>query len=187
MLKVAGSRGWKTAKIANAWDALRLKLHPHTSSVLRSYDFTAFVDSRATLNVPAALEAISRYLTESGASMLLDQPRARGSRRKRKSAATSAEVAPARVILRRMSAIAGVIGEAWFGEASESVATSGSGAAGDVARAVLSEKMLARFGKSLLQPSTLPRLTTSAESLREWWTWWVCRKEDRCCKPRSRR
>ena len=182
VLKVAGSRGWKTAKIASAEDALRLKLHPHASSALRSYDFTAFVDSRATLNVPAALEAISRYLTDSGASVLLDQPRARGNGRKRKAEAPSTEVQPARVILRRMSAVAGAVGEAWLGEASGSGSGSGAGA---VSRAVLSERMLARFGKSVLLPPTLPRLTTSAETLRDWWTWWVCRKEDRCCKPRE--
>jgi len=178
--------------------ALRLKLDPHAWVQLHSYDYTAFVDARVTANVPAILEAISRTLGNSGASVLVEAQRpSRAARRAGgRSGSRAAREMPLRVVVRRMTAEAAAFGRAWFREANAAVAPPGDTHRGcsrpgtncsiGLADVRLREGLCSRFKKvvSVLPPEVqrLSPLTTTHEQLAKWWEWWKCRAS--CCRPR---
>ena len=180
VLDIAKSRGWRVGFIkgdaaAIKLSALRLKHAPHLSHQLRPFDFTLFVDSQITANVPAALEGMSRYLVDTGASVFLDvMPPA--SHMHSDTNATSLEP---RTVLRRMTAEAAAFGDAWLGEALA------SGHSASIT--VLSKKLRDRHKQTvvLFRPSRGTRLliplNTTPEHLGQWWEWWTCRST--CCRP----
>ena len=202
LLEAAQTRGWRARRIAHEHEARVLKRAPHRHTALAAFDYSAFYAASAgrTLNVPAVLEAIGgRFLTSSGASMLLPAPI------QAQTAGADTSVSTAAIVRRQTGAVA-ALGDAWLNVSSE--AHSRATGLTDDDRSL--QQVLARQPQPFGLPAVLvlpseaslfgsndvplmreairghqrssdtfgsndvPLLLIPPAELPTWWTWWMC-------------
>ena len=202
LLEAAQTRGWRASRVAHEHEARVLKRAPHRHTALAAFDYSAFYAASAgrTLNVPAVLEAIGgRFLTSSGASMLLPAPT------QAQTAGADTSVSTAAIVRRQTGAVA-ALGDAWLNVSSE--AHSRATGLTDDDRSL--QQVLARQPQPFGLPAVLvlpseaslfgsndvplmreairghqrssdtfgsndvPLLLIPPAELPTWWTWWMC-------------
>ena len=206
VLAAAKRKGWRTELLRLASDGDRFRRAPHTHPALARFDYTAFIDEGALLNVPAVLETTSGRFLSNGASMVLLRGASPGSTAR--AAAASAPIST-EVIVRRQSRAAALVGDVW-----QSVATAhprlkdGDALVRAMAMRIADQNaslatasapsLLSRYVSVLAvtDQSTPTLLLSAAPMISVWWEWWRCTAKghgpasltgslrlSRCCKP----